>query len=88
MLIKQRMGFFFLFKNQNYGQLAGLKNVSKSKSRIKNDKYEKDNPQDFALWKFYDKDDGEIYWDTEIGGASGMAYRMFCNVYKMFGRKF
>ncbi|MFA5838525.1 MAG: cysteine--tRNA ligase [Candidatus Paceibacterota bacterium] len=59
--------YFSIQKSKNYGELAGLKNVSESKSRIKNDKYEKDNPQDFALWKFYDKDDGEIYWNTEIG---------------------
>jgi len=59
--------YFSIQKSKNYGQLAGLKNISESKSVTKNDKYEKDNPQDFALWKFYDKDDGEIYWDTKIG---------------------
>lgn len=59
--------YFSIQKSKNYGELAGLKNISASKLTIKNDKYEKDNPQDFALWKFYDKDDGEIYWDTEIG---------------------
>ncbi|MBU3968669.1 cysteine--tRNA ligase [Patescibacteria group bacterium] len=59
--------YFSIQKSKNYGELAGLKNVSGTKIRIKNDKYEKDNPQDFALWKFYDKEDGQIYWDTEIG---------------------
>ena len=64
---KTEDGIYFSIQNQKLWTTRGIKNVSKSKSRIKNDKYEKDNPQDFALWKFYDKDDGEIYWDTEIG---------------------
>ena len=35
--------------------------------RIKTDEYEKDNAQDFALWKAWDKKDGEVFWETELG---------------------
>ncbi|TSD02842.1 MAG: cysteinyl-tRNA synthetase [Parcubacteria group bacterium Athens0714_16] len=59
--------YFSIQKSKNYGQLAGLKNISGVKSTVKNDKYEKDSQQDFALWKFYNKEDNEIYWDTYIG---------------------
>ena len=35
--------------------------------RVDADEYETENARDFALWKAYDAEDGDIYWDTEIG---------------------
>ena len=31
------------------------------------DEYTKDNAQDFALWKAWDKDDGDVYWEGKLG---------------------
>src|SRR3989344_5306082 len=35
--------------------------------RITKDEYEKDNAQDFALWKAWDEKDGNVFWETELG---------------------
>ena len=81
--------YFSIEKSKNYGQLAGLKNISGIKSTVKNDKYEKDNPQDFALWKFYDKEDNEIYWDAEIGkGRPGWHIECSAMSTKCLGQNF
>ena len=53
-----------------YGKLAHLKleNLKEGASnRIKKDEYEKENAQDFALWKAWEPRDGEIYWDANFG---------------------
>jgi cysteinyl-tRNA synthetase len=42
-------------KVKGYGELAHLKLTAEKKSRIANDEYDKESPQDFALWKFEEK---------------------------------
>ena len=59
--------YFSVSKFKNYGSLANLEKRKIGKSRIKNDEYDKENIQDFALWKFWTEDDGEVFWETEIG---------------------
>jgi len=59
--------YFSVSKFKNYGALAKLEKRKIGKSRIKNDEYDKENIQDFALWKFWTEDDGEVFWETEIG---------------------
>ncbi len=59
--------YFSVKKFKNYGKLAGIKKIKVKKSRIKNDEYDKENIQDFSLWKFYSKEDGNVFWNTEIG---------------------
>ncbi|MEK7105021.1 MAG: cysteine--tRNA ligase, partial [Patescibacteria group bacterium] len=62
--------YFNIKKFKNYGKLSHLvlENQKENASgRIKTDEYEKDNAQDFALWKAWDKKDGEVFWETELG---------------------
>ena len=59
--------YFSVSKFKNYGKLANIKNTEVGKSRIKNDEYDKENIQDFALWKFWTPEDGDVFWETEIG---------------------
>jgi len=60
--------YFDIRKFKYYGRLSNIKiDEQKSDVRINNDEYEKDNAQDFALWKFWDKEDGEIYWNAPFG---------------------
>ncbi|MFA6022838.1 MAG: cysteine--tRNA ligase [Candidatus Pacearchaeota archaeon] len=59
--------YFSIDKFKGYGKLAQLEKRKDSKARIKSDEYEKENAQDFALWKFYTPEDGNVFWDTEIG---------------------
>lgn len=52
---------------KDYGALAGIKLTNEVKERIQNDKYEKENPRDFALWKFHVGSDGEVVWPAPFG---------------------
>jgi cysteinyl-tRNA synthetase len=46
-------------KVKGYGELAHLKLVAEKKSRIANDEYDKESPQDFALWKLESENEKE-----------------------------
>ena len=48
--------------------MARISKKGQAKSnRIKDDEYDKNSPQDFALWKGWKKEDGEIGWDAPWG---------------------
>ncbi len=59
--------YFSISKFKKYGKLSNL-NISslKSGARINNDEYAKDEARDFALWKAYTEEDGDVFWDTGI----------------------
>ncbi|MDE2188365.1 MAG: cysteine--tRNA ligase [Patescibacteria group bacterium] len=54
-------------KVKEYGALAHLAKAKETKSRVANDEYDKESPQDFALWKF--EDEGEIASNTRTSKA-------------------
>jgi len=60
--------YFNIKKFKDYGKLSHLK-IQKLKegARIDADEYEKENAKDFALWKFYDNEDGDVFWKTKLG---------------------
>ncbi|MDD5192611.1 MAG: cysteine--tRNA ligase [Candidatus Nanoarchaeia archaeon] len=60
--------YFNVKKFKDYGKLAKikLKNL-KEGARINNDEYDKENAKDFALWKFYTNEDGNVFWETKLG---------------------
>ena len=66
-------------KVKGYGELAHLKLASEKKSRIANDEYDKESPQDFALWKF---EDGEVSWPAPFG-AGRPGWHIECSVMAM-----
>jgi cysteinyl-tRNA synthetase len=51
----------------DYGKLARIKLDDKARERIANDEYEKENPRDFALWKFHTPEDGDVFWEAPFG---------------------
>ena len=60
--------YFSINKFAGYGRLSGLEiNESKNKTRLNEDEYTKDNAQDFALWKSWDSEDGDVYWEGKLG---------------------
>jgi len=62
--------YFDIKKFKNYGKLVHLvleDQKENASGRIKTDEYEKDNVQDFALWKAWDENDGDVFWETELG---------------------
>jgi cysteinyl-tRNA synthetase len=60
--------YFRLSKFPDYGKLAHL-NLEELRptGRIQNDEYEKESIGDFALWKAWDEDDGDVAWDSRWG---------------------
>ncbi len=60
--------YFRISKFPTYGQLAHL-NLDELRPgvRIRSDEYEKESVGDFALWKAWDADDGDVRWDSPWG---------------------
>ena len=58
--------YYSIEKFKDYGKLSGVK-VGQGLSRIKSDEYDKLSISDFALWKFWDEKDGDVFWDASVG---------------------
>ena len=62
--------YFNIHKDVDYGKLSHFKLSDlkeNAEGRLKKDEYEKENAQDFALWKGLTEDDGEVFWETDLG---------------------
>ena len=60
--------YYDISKFKDYGKLSHTKvKQLKEGARVKQDSYEKEEGKDFALWKSYDDEDGDVFWETEIG---------------------
>jgi cysteinyl-tRNA synthetase len=62
--------YYSIAKFPRYGKLAHM-DLSALKvgasQRVAADEYEKEQASDFALWKAWDKSDGDVFWETEVG---------------------
>ncbi len=59
--------YYNISKFNDYGKLSHTKIMDlKEGTRVKHDSYEKEEAKDFALWKSYDKEDGNVFWETVI----------------------
>ena len=57
--------------------------------RVEQDEYATDDPRDFALWKGYVEEDGEIFWETSIGkGRPGWHLECSCMSMAILGESF
>ena len=63
--------YFKISSFSGYGQLAQLdkQNLKYNADKRLNtrDEYDKESVNDFALWKSWAEDDGEVFWDTPFG---------------------
>lgn len=62
--------YFKISSFKEYGSLThlDLSQLEKNASgRMNADEYDKDNAKDFALWKAWDKNDGDVFWETRLG---------------------
>jgi len=60
--------YYSIGKFPEYGKLSGKKPEDLIPgARVSHDEYDKEQWADFALWKAWDTDDGDIYWETELG---------------------
>lgn len=73
-----------------YGTLPHFKpDELKAGARIAADSYEKEQVGDFALWKSWDADDGDVYWETPLGkGRPGWHIECSAMSMKYLGSKF
>ena len=60
--------YYEISKFKNYGKLANIKVENlKLGARVKADEYAKEQAQDFALWKAWTEEDGDVSWETPFG---------------------
>jgi len=62
--------YYDIKKFKEYGQLAHIKLEdlqTGASGRVKKDEYDKENAHDFVLWKFWDEEDGDVAWETDLG---------------------
>jgi cysteinyl-tRNA synthetase len=60
--------YFSVCKFPDYGKLSHIKvGELKAGARVSQDEYAKEEAQDFALWKAWTPEDGDVFWDTELG---------------------
>ncbi|MCK4522204.1 MAG: cysteine--tRNA ligase, partial [Nanoarchaeota archaeon] len=75
--------YYDISKFKDYDKLSRIKiKELKAGARVSQDEYEKDNASDFALWKAWDNDDKDVFWETELGkGRPG--WHIECSVMSM-----
>ncbi len=60
--------YFSVCKFPDYGKLSHIKvSELKAGARVCQDEYCKEEAQDFALWKAWTPEDGDVFWETELG---------------------
>src|SRR3984893_7458591 len=60
--------YYRINKFPNYGNLAHFNlDELQSTGRVKHDEYDKEHIGDFALWKAWDEEDGDVKWDSPWG---------------------
>jgi len=60
--------YFRINKFPNYGKLAHFDLTQlQSTGRVKHDEYDKEHIGDFALWKAWDEEDGDVKWASPWG---------------------
>ncbi len=82
--------YFDISKFRRYGKLSGIKpSHLKPGARVSQDHYEKNEANDFALWKAWDSADGEVFWQTELGkGRPGWSIECSAMSMKYLGSSF
>jgi cysteinyl-tRNA synthetase len=60
--------YYDISKFRNYGKLSKFKvKALKAGARVKVQEYTKEEASDFALWKAWDEEDDDVFWETELG---------------------
>ncbi len=82
--------YFSIEKFEEYGKLSGMKlDEAQRGTRCSHDEYDKTNVNDFALWKFWDESDGDVFWETELGkGRPGWHIECSAMSMKYLGENF
>lgn len=83
--------FFKISAFKDYGKMAGI-DLSALKSNADGrlaDEYEKEDAQDFVLWKAYSEKDGDVVWEAPFGkGRPGWSLECSAMARKYLGQPF
>ncbi|MEW6295210.1 MAG: cysteine--tRNA ligase [Candidatus Diapherotrites archaeon] len=82
--------YFSIKKFKDYGRLSHFK-IKKLKegARVSQDEYEKEEAKDFALWKAWSEEDGNVFWEAELGkGRPGWHIECSAMSMKYLGESF
>ncbi|MBI1319014.1 MAG: cysteine--tRNA ligase [Candidatus Hydrogenedens sp.] len=84
--------YFRISSFPEYGKLAHI-NLDELQAggsgRVDSDEYEREDVRDFALWKAYTEDDGDVFWETELGkGRPGWHIECSAMATKYLGNHF
>ena len=80
-----RISSFPQYGKLSHMDMSGLK----AGNRVVADEYEKEQLADFALWKSWDLEDGEVFWETEVGkGRPGWHIECSAMSMKYLGKHF
>ncbi|MBT8042054.1 MAG: cysteine--tRNA ligase, partial [Pontiella sp.] len=82
--------YYSIDKFAEYGKLAHLdREGMQSGARVAQDEYDKENAADFALWKAYVPEDGDVVWDSPWGkGRPGWHIECSAMSMKLLGESF
>ena len=82
--------YFSISKFPRYGRLAHLDREGlRPGARVGQDEYEKENAADFALWKAWQENDGDVGWDSPWGkGRPGWHIECSAMSMKYLGESF
>lgn len=85
--------YFRISSFEDYGKMAGIEQENLKENADKrlndSDEYDKDNVFDFALWKAWDEEDGDVFWETKIGkGRPGWHIECSAMASKYLGQPF
>ncbi|MBN2786549.1 MAG: cysteine--tRNA ligase [Pontiellaceae bacterium] len=82
--------YFSIDKFSEYGKLAHLdREGMQAGARVAQDEYDKENAADFALWKAYVPEDGDVVWDSPWGrGRPGWHIECSAMSMKLLGESF
>lgn len=82
--------YFSIARFPEYGKLARIDMENQRAGvRIKTDEYAKDSVADFALWKAWDENDGDVRWDSPWGeGRPGWHVECSAMSMKYLGKTF
>lgn len=82
--------YFSSGKFATYGKLARIDRAGlRPGVRVSSDEYEKEHVGDFALWKAWDEEDGDVWWDSPWGrGRPGWHIECSAMSMKYLGESF
>ncbi|VVB85295.1 Cysteine--tRNA ligase [uncultured archaeon] len=82
--------YYNVTRFNGWGELSHLR-LKPGKKKIKRDEWGEDSAilSDFALWKSYEKEDGDVFWETELGkGRPGWHIECSAMSTKYLGTRF